>query len=197
MKEQDLSVLKGHDLIFVNRGFKHELYKQLQPKYQVFIDPKILSGTWPISWFDEILEINPKIKIVLPVSWCNIDMFQPYMTSIIWIDIKNRFSAIGVSGACFEFAISQNYKKLYFTGFDGNGIAHEMIKSQSHFYGSNEENNIKTTKNYIIDLFMHSRQFLELHNYVRTIKKKNIEIINLTNGGLLDMFPRQKLSDIR
>lgn len=193
---QDLSLLNGKDIIFVNRGFKHNLFQSLSPKYHIIIDPKILTGDWPISWLDEIISMTPDIKIVLPLQWSSLKLFKPYTSNIIWLDLKKRFSALGVSGACFEFAIIQNYKKIYFTGFDGNGIAHEMIKSQSHFYGYNEENNTKSTKNYIIDLFMHSRQFTELHKFAIKAKKKKIDIVNITDGGLIDMFPREKLSDI-
>ena len=31
LKKQDISTLKGKDLMFVNRGFMHPLYKELQP----------------------------------------------------------------------------------------------------------------------------------------------------------------------
>lgn len=54
LKTQDISVLKGKNTMFVNRGFMHPLYKELQPQYHVFVDSKMLKGIWPISWLDEI-----------------------------------------------------------------------------------------------------------------------------------------------
>ena len=49
LKTQDISVLKGKNTMFVNRGFMHPLYKELQPQYHVFVDSKMLKGIWPIS----------------------------------------------------------------------------------------------------------------------------------------------------
>ena len=40
LKTQDISVLKGKNTMFVNRGFMHPLYKELQPQYHVFVDSK-------------------------------------------------------------------------------------------------------------------------------------------------------------
>ena len=47
LKTQDISVLKGKNTMFVNRGFMHPLYKELQPQYHVFVDSKMLKGIWP------------------------------------------------------------------------------------------------------------------------------------------------------
>ena len=38
LKTQDISVLKRKNTMFVNRGFMHPLYKELQPQYHVFVD---------------------------------------------------------------------------------------------------------------------------------------------------------------
>ena len=54
LKTQDISVLKGKNTMFVNRGFMHPLYKELQPKYHVFIDIQMLKGVWPISSIHDI-----------------------------------------------------------------------------------------------------------------------------------------------
>lgn len=50
LNTQDLSMLKGKCTMFVNRGFMHPLYEELQPTYHVFVDPKMLNGVWPVSW---------------------------------------------------------------------------------------------------------------------------------------------------
>lgn len=196
---QDLSVLKGKDILFVNRGFKHELYKSLQPKYHVFIDPKMLSGEWDIKWIDYIKEIVPEITFIMPVEWAFVDKFKPYVTgnySIHWIKSYKKCNFIGVGGAAFEFAIQQHYKNIYFTGFDANGLPFEMVNASSHFYGVNEENLTKTTKDYARDLYMFSRHYRDLNRYADKCNKKGIKIINLTNGGLLDMFERVTLDKI-
>ena len=66
LKTQDLSVLKGKETMFVNRGFMHPMYKDLQPAYHVFVDTKMLKGIWPVSWIGDILQMSPNTKILLP-----------------------------------------------------------------------------------------------------------------------------------
>lgn len=194
LKTQDLSCLKGKDIMFVNRGFMHPLYEFLQPKYHVFCDPKMLNGVWPVTWLDEIISKNPLIKILMPVSWAKFDIFKPYKDHILWITWNLPFYNLGVSGACFSFAIYQHYKTIYFTGFDATGIGHEMVKTaDSHFYGNDKELENKPTTQFVIDLLMHSRHLHDLNRLSNWCKKRNIKIINLTNGGLLDMFPRDNV----
>jgi hypothetical protein len=199
LKQQDLSVLKGKSLMFVNRGFKHPLYKELQPEFHVFVDPKMLKGEWSITWLDEIVEMVPDITFILPVSWAFADKFQPYIKkgySFYWISANTPCTCLNVSGCCFQFAIQQQFQNIYFTGFEANGIAYELIQSSSHFYGTNDENLRKTTEDYEIDLFMHSRHFHDLNKFALKCTKRGINIINLTEGGVLDMFPRKNIKSI-
>lgn len=195
LKKQDLALLKGKTLMFVNRGFKHPLYKLLKPDFHVFVDNKLLSGEWDMVWLDEIVRLNPNITFLMPVSWAFHDKVKPYIKkgyNFQWLASGSKVLCLGVSGACFKFAIAQQFKTIYFTGFDANGIAYELIKSSnSHFYGVSEDNNTKSTKNYVMDLYMHSRHLSDLRSFAQKCKKRNINIINLTDGGLLDMFEVQ------
>lgn len=199
LKKQDLSVLKGQCLMFVNRGFNHSLYKELQPEFHAFIDTKMLTGEWPVSWLDEIAAAVPGITFIMPAKWAFVDKFQPYIQkglSFYWVPSDPVCTCLGVSGACFRFAIAQKFNTIYFTGFDANGLGYELVNvSDSHFYGVNAENLKKTTKNYVMDLLMHSRHLHDLNRFAEKCQARNISIVNLTEGGLLDMFPRKKLSD--
>lgn len=196
LKTQDISVLKDKTTMFVNRGFMHPLYKEMQPKYHVFIDSKMIKGIWPVSWLDEIWSLSPKTTILLPASWYANSLFEKYKENenIYWMTETLPFYNLGVSGACFAFAIHQNFKKIYITGFDANGIGYEMIKAaDSHFYGNDKELEGKSTKQFVIDLLMHSRHLHDLNRLAKYAETRDISIINLTNGGLLDMFPRENL----
>ena len=194
LKTQDLSVLKGKNVMFVNRGMKHPLYKELQPKYHVFVDSKIRDGVWPVSWLDEIFILSPNIRIIMPVAWYNHPTFSNYKDDkrIFWIDWLVPFHTLGVSGSCFSYAIKQGFKNIYFTGFDANSCAFDMIKSsESHFYGSDPELSGMTSMQHASALMSTALHFNSLNKLAQYCKKKNYNIINLTNGGLLDMFPRQ------
>ena len=200
LKTQDISVLKGKTMMFVNRGFMHPLYKELQPQYHVFVDSKMLKGIWPISWLDKIWEISPNTTIILPISWYTNPLFRSYRNNknIYWLNYSLPFYNLGVSGSCFSFAIQQEFKKVYFTGFDATGIGHEMIKTaDSHFYGNDKELENKPTTQFVIDLLMHSRHLHDLNRLAIWCQKKGYKFINITNGGLLDMFPRENILPIK
>ena len=196
LNTQDLSVLVGKNTMFVNRGFMHPLYEKLQPKYHVFIDTKMLKGVWPVSWLEEIWRKSPNTKILLPIEWHLNPLFADYRDNekIYWLNWNLPFYNLGVSGACFSFAIQQKFEHIYFAGFDATGIGHEMVKTaNSHFYGNDRELEGKSTQQFVIDLYMHSRHLHDLNRLADYCKSRNIQIINITNGGLLDMFPRKEL----
>lgn len=199
LKTQDISILKDKNTMFVNRGFMHPLYKDLQPKYHVFIDSKMLNGVWPVSWIDEIWAMSPNTTIILPVSWyCN-NIFSKYRNDkrIFWFSHSLPYHGLGVSGGCFSFAIQQKFEKIYFAGFDATGIGHEMVKTaDSHFYGNDKELESKPTTQFVIDLYMHSRHLHDLNRLALFCKKHGYKLINVTNGGLLDMFPRENVLPI-
>lgn len=194
LKTQNLELLKGKNLMFVNRGFMHPLYKELQPKYHIFVDPKLRDGEWPIEWIDTIFEMCPNIRIILPILWCNLPRFARFKNDkrIFWQYWRVPYYQLGVSGGCFSYGISQGFERIFFTGFDANGCAYDMIKQSenSHFYGSDPELENMTTKEHAHALFTTFLHFQDLNDFAQYCKRKSISVINLTNGGLLDMFPR-------
>lgn len=196
LNTQDLSVLMGKNTMFVNRGFKHPLYEKLQPKYHVFIDTKMKNGIWPINWIDEIWSKSPSTKILLPIAWYKEPLFSKFRDNnkVYWLNWHLPFYNLGVSGACFSFAIQQKFKHIYFTGFDANGIGYELIKADnSHFYGNDKELEGRSTEQFALGLYMHSRHLHDLNRLAKYCKSHDISIINMTNGGLLDMFPRKNI----
>lgn len=199
LKSQNLKKLKGKNTMFVNRGFLHPLYSELQPKYHVFVDTKMLTGEWPVAWIDEIFRLSPNTKIVLPIEWYQKPVFTKYKEDkrIYWLEWEIPFYGIGVSSTCFSFAITQKFANIYFIGFDANGLAYDMIKSsESHFYGSDPELKDMTTMQFNTALYSHAIHLRSLNKFAEYCKHKNIHIYNMTNGGLLDMFPRKNFDDI-
>lgn len=200
LKSQDLNKLKGADLMFVNRGFLHPLFKELQPKYHIFVDPKLRDGEWPLEWLDQIFEMCPNIRIILPINWSTLPKFAKYKNDnrIFWQYWKVPFYQLGVSGGCFSYGISQGFDNIYFTGFDANGCAYDMIKQseESHFYGADPELMNMTTYDHEHALFTTFLHLQDLNDLAKYCKKNNINIFNITNGGLLDMFPRKDFNKV-
>ena len=198
LKKQDLSMLKGKDLMFVNRGFLHPLYKELQPKYHVFVDPKFANGTWPLSWLDEIFGMCPNIRIILPIEWYD----NPHFSSIkedkriFWQHRIVPFYVLGVSGRCISYGISQSFDRIFFTGFDANSCAYDLIKSsESHFYGADPELSNMTTRQHAHALYSTFLHFMDLIELSKWCVDRGVKIYNITDGGVLDMFVRRDFND--
>lgn len=200
INEQDFNLLVGEDVIFANRGFKHPLYKKIQPKYHVFVDSKIKNGIWPITWLDEILEMVPNITFVMPAQWASIPMLQPYVkkgVKFLWLFDNHTFvGGMGCAGAAIRGAIAVGYKDIYITGFEKTGFANELLKSASHFYGINEENNIKTWDDYTQDFFMNFVFYIGAKVSAEDWKNKGINIYNITKGGVVEVFERRDFNNV-
>lgn len=200
INDQDFNSLIGEDVIFANRGFKHPLYKRIQPKYHVFVDPKIKNGIWPISWLDEILEMVPNITFIVPASWASLPILQAYIkkgVKFLWLfDFHTFIGGMGCAGAAIRGAVEVGYKEIYITGFEKTGFAHELLQSASHFYGVNEENNLKTWDDYTQDFFMNFVFYAGAKVSANRWKEKGINIYNITNGGLVEVFQRKKFDEI-
>ena len=200
VNNQDLSKLKGEDIMFVNRGFLHPLFKELKPKYHVFIDTKMIYGIWDVKWIDQIIEMVPDITIVLPAEWAKLQMFYPYLNkdiSIIWIASKGGLRGLGVSGSSFDLAIELGYKTIFFTGFEATGFAQNLLKQSTHFFGHIDDNELQKAEDYMQGYYMNCRQIRELILYARMARKKKIRMINLTEGGVLDMFERKDFNSLK
>lgn len=200
VKEQPLARLKGKDLVFVNQGFRLPMYKDLKPKYHVFIDSKLIHGVWDIKWLEEIHDMNPDVTYVMPASWARLPLLQRYIQKgyqIIWIDsCIGGLRGLGVSGACFDLARALKYKTIYFTGFEATSFAASLLKTSSHFYGNDSDEAAMTASDIMKGYYMNARQIRELILIAESFKKGGINVVNLTNGGLLNMFPRKSFNDV-
>lgn len=198
VKNQDLGLLKGRDLIFVNRGFLHPLYRELKPKYHVFIDSKMLNGIWDPGWLRDIRNIVPDIIFVLPIRWalhpkfkfCSDEGFK-----IIWLPETGGLRGIGVAGPAFELGFMLGYSQIFFTGFEATGFAQDLLKDASHFYGFVDDKELESAEDIMRGYYMNARQMRELICFAHQAERKGVRLVNMTEGGLLHMFERRKFGE--
>lgn len=196
IKDMPLERVKGMDCIFVNQGFRLPAYKELHPKYHFFIDPKLLDGTWDIHWIDEILEMVPDITFVMLASWAKHPKLKPYVdrgVKIIWFEGKHSH---GVSGAAFQFCWKLGYKNIYFAGYEQTGIAAYILKQSSHFYGADPDEASHTVRYIMKDLSMNARHLWAAIQSAEYSKKIGVRLVNLSRGGIMDMFERKRFEDV-
>lgn len=207
VSEIDLKLLKGKNLFFMNRGFKHKDYEYLQPNFHFIIDEKLNSGIWPISFIDTIFELNPNVKLFLNHKWCKEEKFnkfsKKYPNQIFWIDTRLFFTRFynnrkidltkvtygnAVSGAALSSAIYMGSNNISFIGQDLNGLCYELINDRSHFYGSNKENSLKSINDITEDLLSMSISIRNWINFINYCKQKKININTLSQKGLFSLF---------
>ena len=97
-------------------------------------------------------------------------------------------------GAAKVVMLYMGCTKIYFTGQEANGLCYELLNMDTHAYGYNPENKLKSCNDYYVDLYMMS---LSLKHYIYLNKiaiNHGAEIINITDGGILDMFRREYLN---
>jgi len=212
IKKQDLSYLIGEKTFFVNRAFLHPQYEKIQPTFHVFIDPKLGSGEWPITFLDTIIEKNPNVTLILHIKWATMKKFQKYkkIVPIIWIyphlfftsffnsNIKlNAMIPIGNVVKTSVFCASYfGFEKIILLGAEANGVCYNLIEQDSHFYGNNQEDLEKNMQTIIQSLYSMSwgiRQWNHINNYY---KKRNTILINATEGGILNMIDRKKFPNV-
>ena len=213
INKQNLKLLKNDIVFMVNRAFLHPDYENIKPTYHVIVDPKLATGEWPISFLDEIASKNPDVIFLLNSAWHDLAMFQTYKDKykIYWIDqsliftpyVKNRnidltkrtYSMYVVEQA-ITTSIYMGIKKIYFTGVEGNGLAYLMMGKDSHSYGTNEEDlDLRWDK--ISRSYSSGSYWLRVWNNISLFCKiHNFEIINLTEGGIMNMVERKYFSDV-
>ncbi len=215
VKKQDIKLLKDEITFFVNRSFLHEDYAYVQPTYHIFVDPKLASGEWEITMIDEVLEKNPNVIFLLNYKWYFLDKFKPYIDNpkfkIYWInsslfttpfhkkrkiDLTNLTYGSAVTGVAYIASIYMGIRNFYFLGQDGNGLCYELTQRDSHFYGTNPENNLKMSKDVVKDLYMMHISLKHWGYFADYCREIGVNVYNCTEGGIFDMFERKEYETV-
>lgn len=190
---------KNIDCAFVNQGFRLPQYCGLRPKFHVFIDSKLINGIWDIHWLDEILSMVPDIVFVMPPSWARHPLLRPYINRgvrILWWKAPITSMSHGVSGSMFQLAWKLGYRRIYFTGYEQTATPAYILKQASHFYGNDPDFATHDAHYIMKDLSMNARHLAAAFRSSAYAKRIGVEMINLTDGGIMDMFTRRKFEEV-
>ena len=201
----DLLKLKDKNVIMVNRSFKLKEYEELSPKFHLFIDPKLAMGIWPIDYVEEILKKSNNVIIFLNADWYNLDKFSKYRShqQIYWIKFhpvsllnsqysfdltKSISSGSSVIDCAITLTVYIGSKDINILGVEGNGISKLMCNQDSHWDGTDPDYKEHNSLLFANDMIGASRGIRQWHAISRELKKKKIEIFNLTKEGILDAY---------
>ncbi len=212
IKRQNLKLLQNEVTFFVNRAFLHKDYALIKPTYHIFIDPKMATGEWPLTFLDDVAAKNPDVTFLLKGAWYNLPQIQEYKKKykIYWLCQnlviqpyfrgKIDLTTIGVGGAVAEqgilAAIYMGVSDIYFLGVDGNGLCYELTQRDSHFYGTNPENKTKDFSSLYKDLSMMSNSLRRWDMIGKYCLRIGVNLVNLTDGGIMDFARRMKYEDV-
>jgi hypothetical protein len=213
VNQQDLRRTPFDHYFFVNRGFLHPDYPDLNPKTNTFVDLKLLTGEWDFGFLETCIQTSgsQRPQFVLSVDYLAdtrfADFAARYPEDVFFIndklsatkrfwphpDLRRPTCGAAVFGAAINTAIHMGFNPIYFTGFEANGLCYEMIRQDSHHYGTNAENHQKTVTDYIRDLRMMANGLENLGRLAHHFQTHRIRAVNATLGGLLDMFERSSI----
>ena len=208
LKKIDLSRLKGENIITVNKTFLHPLFAELKPLYHIINDNKLITGDWDLDWLYQIKKLSPETTIVLNARWilnkklrdylfnqeikCRFTFSELFPTRFgffsNWYDITKISVSLGVVGSALVLSVYLGAKKIIILGKDSNGLAYEILKQESHFYGVNSEANLKEPKDFNIDLFISQSSNRMWRNISYYCRKRSIKVFNSFPLGLVDAF---------
>lgn len=208
----DLKKVKNEILIMVNRSFMHSDYEFIKPNFHIIVDPKLASGKWPLKYIDIIFKKNPNVKLILNADWYHLEKFNKLRENknVYWVkskitslyfkklnnDLSGIFSTLGVTGNAVSLASYLGSKKIYILGMELNGVIKMLNNEDSHFNGLDPDYDQHTILDWSRDLGHNARGLRYWYIFSESLKKKGIDLINLSNSGLFNFVPSEDYNQL-
>lgn len=225
INKQDLCLLKDEITFSLNSFYLHPENKIISPHYHFISGLAVHPHMADIAtiWFNEIDEkiLKPTILFMnwLDYKFITSNQFLTqkkvfYLSFKKWLGKENTnpveidaskdlYLGNNVGVMALQMALYMGFTKIYLIGFDHDWILRYSDKQSTHFYEPGKsviEKSGKTDWNVNNNwhrLFQENahiwNQYILLNNYAI---KNSIEIINCTEGGILDVFPCKRLIDV-
>jgi hypothetical protein len=213
---QDLTKLKNEIVITQNHFQSHKDITAIHPNYHIVI-PKFHPAEYDKDWIDWIQDMEDKLPADTTFFWgkntkelvestTNLGSRSYYIESGFHaiclrkakVDITKRIMNIPtVITQCITIALYMGFRKIYLTGFDLDQIFRMQQRDKVRFYGHSQITRNEAEKKIeddsgasgfdFFNYWMIWRQLNLLKNYAEAHGQ---EIVNVTNGGILNVFRR-------
>lgn len=213
IKQQDLTLLKNEFTFCVNHFYRHAQITEICPNYYAIIDPKLITGEWPLSMLDEITQQCPEAEFLLAANYQDIPAIKAFAqkAKVYWIypnqlvhqgfscstDLTGCLGGVTVVTLCLFAAIYMGFKDIYLLGVDCDGIFRDLVDQSSHFYEAKKENIGDNDPQLVVRHLRASIQGLRGWQVIAgKFNNSPHRIVNLTQGGLLNVFPREDYESV-
>lgn len=208
LKEQDLTLLENEYTFVTNNFILHDSINDINPSFYCIVDPNMYTGKFPIErlrLMDQKLEQtklffryraksyvqenklfnNKEIHYIKNESYLN-DLYNFNMKLSGCIP-----GTVNVVHTCIMIAAYMGFEEVYLLGCDST----LFIPKPDHFYKMTDEEG-NSTEDLDQKLFYASYMFKSYKILKKLYDKKGIKIVNATQGGVLEIFPRGEYEDI-
>lgn len=216
LKRHDLTKLTGCKIV-MNSFYLHSNIKNINPDYYIFADPEgeDIYKQNVLKWWSDIALSTQGLdtKFILPVSLKGTVVSNSYLSDrklyyVLFGDIFNKQTASkfdlskqipNVQNTLSEgllLAMYMGYKKIIILGTDHDWLSHWNL--DSHFYSGSASaaigEDIKMPYHWWLNAV--NKMFQQYLVINEIAKDNNIEIINCSESGVLDVFPMKMLSEV-
>jgi hypothetical protein len=210
LNKQDLSLLSNEITIAVNSFYKHPIVEKWQPNYYCFAAPDYFDGsTASENFYQNLRQKIHSSKFLVPVYAKNVIKNQKFLpvdqtyyaafrgtlsNGLNYnIDLTESIPGVqSVSQLAIMWSLYMGCSPIYLIGLDHDWLSCPNI--DTHFYN----NTIDDLTKYCYKDYL--KNVLNLWKGYETILgiavNKNINIINATEGGFLDVFERGEYKSI-
>lgn len=212
IKSQPLERLREEQTFVCNYFYRHEKIRDIDPKYYFIVDGKLTTGEWSPDMLSEIRATCPGAEIFLDGSQSHVDAVYKFdqETPVNWIaggkliypgfdyavDLCRRIGGDNVVKIALQAAIFMGFEEIILLGVDGDGLFRELVGLSSHFYSSATDATPADYRKMELDLWFCTEGFRSWRAIAERFASGPVKIVNATNGGLLNVFPRARLEDL-
>jgi hypothetical protein len=213
LKTQNLRPLANETVIVANSFFQHPDQRLIAPKYHCVGDIEFVADRPnSVAWLRELEAATPASSLFFsPVArstFAKHGLFQGRdVYHIAHVRMANSASSVSIditrplnvghstgTGFAIPLALCLGFREVYLIGFDANWFA-DVNKGAVHFYDTNKHFphfDHTATDGYDMESHLYTTH-LEFRSH-RLLRDKaslmGCKILNATNGGWLDMYPR-------
>jgi hypothetical protein len=210
LQKQDLSYLKGEIIFSMNSFWKHPILNTWQPTYYCFADPIFFNRPDPMKLFFQDLKRQVRTSdFFVPLSSKRIIDQMNFLPSdktffvrnegepsesTLKLDLTKTLPIVSsVSQLAIMIAVYMGCSPIYLMGLDHDWLSHRG--QDKHFYdGKSIQNHPEATGllnyPYIDEMRSMTALWESYYRLDEAAKGKNLQILNATAGGFLDVFPR-------